>query len=233
MMTVPKPNEYYTTNTDNNILRIFIIRHGQTEHNVLKILQGHKDIPINHTGFEQAEKLGVYLKETDIHFDEVFSSDLIRCQETLQAVLKFSDQEKVPVELTSDLRERNMGIIEGMHISDAERYADKHGKGSFRDFGESFEAFTERLTSGINHAVEESNEKQLHNIALMSHGGAIRTILKWLEYSAQNAQKIIVFNTSVTIVDYMKDTKKFVVRNVGNTQHLGDGEFVVSDLRLR
>ena len=185
-MTVSTQKQYYATNTDSNILRIFIIRHGQTEHNVLKILQGHKDIPINGTGFQQAEKLGVYLKETDIRFDKVFSSDLIRCQETLQATLKYSDQETVPVELTSDLRERNMGVIEGMHISDAERYADKHGKGSFRDFGESFETFTERLTGGINHAVDESNQENLHNIALMSHGGAIRTILKWLEYSAKN-----------------------------------------------
>lgn len=31
----------------------------------------------------------------------------------------------------------------------------------------------------------------------------------------------------------MKETKQFVVKSVGNTQHLGDGEFVVSDLRLR
>ncbi|SMN20535.1 similar to Saccharomyces cerevisiae YOR283W Phosphatase with a broad substrate specificity and some similarity to GPM1/YKL152C, a phosphoglycerate mutase [Maudiozyma saulgeensis] len=232
-MTISKQNPFYTNNEDDNILRIFIIRHGQTEHNVLKILQGHKDIPINNTGFEQAEKLGVYLKEQNIHFDKVFSSDLIRCQETLQTVLKFSNQTKVPVELTSALRERHMGVIEGMHIGDAERYADKHGKGSFRDFGEGFEEFTKRLTDGIHHAVDESNEENLKNISLMSHGGAIRTILKWLDYNGQDAQKIIVFNTSVTIVDYMKDTKQFIVKSIGNTQHLGDGEFVVSDLRLR
>lgn len=232
-MTIAKEDSFYSTNQDNSILRIFIVRHGQTDHNVKKILQGHKDTSINSTGYKQSEQLGVYLKQQDIKFDKVFSSDLKRCQETLQTILKYSEQSEVPVEFTTALRERYMGIIEGMHITDAEKYADKHGKGSFRDFGENMDEFMNRLTEGIHKAVDESNEANLKNIALVSHGGAIRTIIRWLEYDAQNAQKIIVFNTSITIVDYLKDTKQFVVRNVGNTKHLGDGKFVVSDLRLR
>lgn len=62
---------YYCDNDDNNIIRLFIIRHGQTEHNVKKILQGHKDTSINPTGEEQATKLGHYLRSRGIHFDKV------------------------------------------------------------------------------------------------------------------------------------------------------------------
>lgn len=224
---------FYNNNEDPEVVRLFVIRHGQTEHNVQKILQGHLDTDLNQVGLEQAQKLGNYLKERHIHFDSVASSDLKRCQQTTKAVLEESNQAP-PVKFYKELRERCMGVIEGMHIREAEAYADKHGKGSFRDFGENADDFLARLTGGLKEIVEEASEdKSIKNIAIVSHGGAIRTLLRWLHYEEQNAHNIIVFNTSVTIIDYIKHTGQFIVRRVGNTQHLGDGEFIVSDLRLR
>ena len=224
---------YYSKNEDSNVVRIFVIRHGQTDHNVKKILQGHRDISLNSRGFEQAVNLGKYLKQRYIKFDKVVSSDLLRCTETIGEVLAYSGQEDIQIGYSKDLRERYMGIIEGMHITEAEAYADKHGKGSFRDFGEPAEEFLHRLTNQIEKSTLEASKEGDKNMALVSHGGSIRTILSWLNYDAKNAHNIIVFNSSVTIIDYMKDTKKFEVRDVGNTRHLGSGEFIVSDLRLR
>ncbi|CCD24895.1 phosphoglycerate mutase NDAI_0E00790 [Naumovozyma dairenensis CBS 421] len=238
-MTITRDVPYYCNNEDPNVIRLFIIRHGQTDHNVKKILQGHKDTSINGTGIKQSEQLGEYLGNQDVNikFDRVVSSDLKRCKETIETVLSYSNQDDLisKVEYVYGLRERYMGVIEGMHLADAEKYADKHGKGSFRDFGEAPEDFVGRLSTCIEKVVAESSKQNCKdkNVALVSHGGAIRTILRWLEYKGQNAQQIIVFNTSVTIVDYLKDEKQFVVRRVGNTQHLGDGEFIVSDLKLR
>lgn len=224
---------FYSSNEDPDVVRLFVIRHGQTEHNVQKILQGHLDTDLNHVGLEQAEKLGQYLKERHINFDSVASSDLKRCMQTIKAILEQMDQEP-PVKYYKELRERCMGVIEGMHIREAESYADKHGKGSFRDFGEKADEFLERLTGGLKSIVENAAESgQVKNMAIVSHGGAIRTLLRWLHYEEHNAHNLIVFNTSVTIIDYIKRTGQFIVRRVGNTQHLGDGEFVVSDLRLR
>lgn len=224
---------FYCSNDDQGLVRLFVIRHGQTEHNVQKILQGHQDTDLNHTGIEQAKKLGTYLNQRHIKFDEVVSSDLKRCKQTISTVLAESHQDP-PVKYYKDLRERCMGVIEGMHIREAEIYADKHGKGSFRDFGEGAEEFLTRLTTCLTSIVEEAAERgDVKNLAVVSHGGSIRTILRWLHYEEQNAHNIIVFNTSVTIIDFVKNTKQFVVRRVGNTQHLGEGEFVVSDLKLR
>lgn len=73
-------------NTDPNILRIFIIRHGQTEHNVQKILQGHLDIDMNKTGHNQSQLVGEALK--DMQFDGFSTSDLIRCQNTSKEILE-------------------------------------------------------------------------------------------------------------------------------------------------
>lgn len=225
--------EYYENNEDANIVRIFLIRHGQTDHNVKKILQGHRDIPLNINGIKQSQRLGEYIRERNVKFDKVYSSDLVRCQETIREILNLSDQNTITVELNSDLRERFMGPIEGMHVNDAERYADKHGKGSFKDFGENTTVFLERLQRGINSSVNDSISNNNKNIALVSHGGAIRAIMGWLQPNVEDVTKIIVFNTSVTVIDYIISEKTFNVRLMGNTSHLGEGKFMVSDLRLR
>ncbi|CCE63967.1 hypothetical protein TPHA_0G01300 [Tetrapisispora phaffii CBS 4417] len=229
-----KSGQYYCANEDSNVVRVFVVRHGQTDHNVQKILQGHKDIPLNITGYQQAQKLGTYLKENEYFFDKIVSSDLIRCKETISTILKTEGRtDDVPVEYHCELRERFMGVIEGMHISEAEAYADKFGKGSFREFGEPENEFMDRLIGQIQKSIDSAVTSKKRNMGLISHGGSIRTILKWLNYDPENSHKIIVFNTSVTILDYVIDEKKIVVRDVGNTKHLGNGEFVVSDLRLR
>lgn len=102
---------YYCDNDDSNIIRLFVIRHGQTEHNVQKILQGHQDTDLNRTGIAQAAKLGDYLEKSNIKFDKVFSSDLKRCKQTIQKVLETSGQANVSVEYCKGLRERCMGSL--------------------------------------------------------------------------------------------------------------------------
>lgn len=96
-------------NTNPDVLRVFIVRHGQTDHNVKKILQGHTDIDLNSTGIDQARKLGqVFLM---MELDDIISSDLSRCQNTVKEIAVHHKKE---VELTPAFRERNMGIAEGM-----------------------------------------------------------------------------------------------------------------------
>ena len=55
---------------------IYIVRHGETDHNRFGIIQGQLNTKLSELGVEQAKKVGLYLK--DIKFDYVFSSDLDR-----------------------------------------------------------------------------------------------------------------------------------------------------------
>ena len=55
---------------------IYIARHGQTDWNKERKMQGHSDIPLNEEGEKQAIELNERLK--DIHFDKIFSSDFLR-----------------------------------------------------------------------------------------------------------------------------------------------------------
>jgi broad specificity phosphatase PhoE len=69
-----------------NYCTIYLTRHGETEWNEKKLIQGHTDIPLNTKGKKQAKLLGKQLK--DIDFDVVFSSDLLRAKNSAEIIIK-------------------------------------------------------------------------------------------------------------------------------------------------
>ena len=64
----------------------YIIRHGQTETNKKKALQGRSDLPLNDEGRRQAKMLRDYFEREGITFDAVYSSPLGRALETARIV---------------------------------------------------------------------------------------------------------------------------------------------------
>ena len=94
----------------------YIFRHGQTDYNIEKRVQSFLDIPLNNTGFEQAQDLAKNL--TDIKFDCIYSSPLARALETAKIVV--GDK---PIKIITEpgLRERNLGVLCGkiMNLTDA------------------------------------------------------------------------------------------------------------------
>ena len=216
-------------NTNPEVLRVFIVRHGQTDHNVKKILQGHTDIDLNPTGIDQARKLGqVFLM---MELDDIISSDLSRCQNTVKEIAVHHQKE---VELTPAFRERNMGIAEGMYLKDA---LAKYGE-SFREFGEKKEQFKERVDREFTKVVKRNSDSK--NILICTHGGTITMFVNYLhrekgfklhrDLSVENLK--VPFNTSVAVVDLARDGSGGVIQEFGNTEHLG-GRFEVKDQMLR
>ncbi len=61
---------------------IYIVRHGQTEMNNAKVLQGRSNHPLNNTGVEQAKEVGAWFREQGIQFDRIYSSPLTRAIQT-------------------------------------------------------------------------------------------------------------------------------------------------------
>ena len=64
------------SNSEKKALRIYVVRHGETQENREGIIQGQKDTELNEIGSRQASLLGEALK--DVKFSFVFSSDLKR-----------------------------------------------------------------------------------------------------------------------------------------------------------
>jgi broad specificity phosphatase PhoE len=94
-----------------------VVRHGQTDANKKRLVQGFIDTPLNEFGEKQAETAGKALK--DVIFHQVYSSDLKRAHRTCQHIL---EQNKVSKISSSDivqddrLREQNFGIHENLPI---------------------------------------------------------------------------------------------------------------------
>lgn len=63
---------------------IYLIRHGETDWNRMKKLQGTTDIPLNAYGIELAEKTAEGLK--DVPFDRIYTSPLIRARKTAEII---------------------------------------------------------------------------------------------------------------------------------------------------
>ncbi len=65
-------------------MNLFVVRHGQTEWNVLKKMQGSADISLNDRGIEQAHLTKENLKDNNIDF--IFCSPLIRAKQTAKII---------------------------------------------------------------------------------------------------------------------------------------------------
>ena len=68
------------------MLKIYLIRHGQTDWNKIGKIMGDKDIPLNKTGISQVKESAKYLKGKDI--SKIFSSPVLRCMETSRIISK-------------------------------------------------------------------------------------------------------------------------------------------------
>lgn len=95
--------------TINTLTTFYIIRHGETEYNVRGIMQGNTiDSPLTPRGREQAQDLAQLLSQ--IHFDYIFSSDLLRAKRTADII---AFERKLAVKTTQVLREQSYGRYEG------------------------------------------------------------------------------------------------------------------------
>ena len=93
----------------------YIFRHGQTDWNINKRLQGKTDIPLNELGLEQASKLADHMKTLPL--DMIVSSPLIRAQKTAELV---NQHHKLEIEYDLGLRELDFGEAEGLTVIDAQ-----------------------------------------------------------------------------------------------------------------
>lgn len=91
-------------------MRLYLVRHGQTEWNAVGRAQGHSDIGLDEVGQTQARALSRAFSSLPLR--QIWSSDLVRSADCARAV---ADATGVSVTLDSVLRERAMGQWEGLY----------------------------------------------------------------------------------------------------------------------
>ncbi len=160
-------------------MKIYMIRHGVTDWNVAKRMQGSTDIPLNEDGREVARKTSIGLK--DVHFDRVYSSPLCRAYETAQIILGDRD---LPIQKDDRLREISFGDYEGMVIRGPEATLPDP---SFLNFfeapelyvppkgGETFASLFARTSDFLKDFAAESNNDD--TVLVAAHGGVLKALL--------------------------------------------------------
>ena len=185
-------------------MKIYVIRHGETELNTRKVKQGWTDAPLNQAGRDLARLTGQALK--GVCFDACISSPLIRAKETVEIVLQESGNGSVPIQLDDRLKEINFGIEENtpvdftamdpetamLFFTDALRFPGFPEGESIRDVCRRTGEFLKEIAS------HEENKTWL----IGTHGCALRAMMNPLyEHPEHFWQGHVPANCSITILE--------------------------------
>lgn len=165
-------------------MKLYLIRHGETDWNTKKRLQGATDIPLNENGEALARKTGEGMKELPI--DLIFTSPLRRAYRTAELIRA---ERKIPILVEERIKEICFGDYEGL-VSRTEGY--QIPDPDFRFFftkpesyrtppnGESLEHLLKR-TGEFLEELKAREELQGKTILISSHGAAVRAMLSQIE----------------------------------------------------
>lgn len=202
---------------------ILLIRHGETDWNVDKRLQGHIDIALNAEGLRQAAALGAAL--ADEALDAIFASDLQRARDTAQAIAR---PQGLKVQIVPALRERCYGGFEGLcHQEIAERYPADYVAWKARELdvrypagervAETIREFSVRVVAAMTELVQQSNYRK---IAVVTHGGVLECLYHWSQQSGLGqVRDFEIFNASINRLHW--DGHHLHIRQWGDIAHLG------------
>ena len=161
------------------LTRICLVRHGETEWNAERRIQGQIDIGLNETGHRQAVAAGRWLKRADIV--ALYSSDLKRAWATAQAIGAEIGLTPTPL---PEMRERRYGVFEGLTYDEAKaRYPEGYGafEGRNADYafenGESLKAMFDRVSGKLK---EVAARHVGQNVAVVLHGGVLDVINRFV-----------------------------------------------------
>lgn len=199
--------------------RVTLVRHGQTEWNLLGRFQGCQDSPLTARGVAQASATRKRVQA--LGAGAVYTSDLLRARRTAELLCPVG----VPLMVEARLRERNFGLFEGKDTSEMQRlYPDEYrqmrqgGADYAIPGGESKADVLARLVSlmeeiSVRHAGE--------SVVVVSHGGTLNIALKWalgipIDRHANWEQHNLGCSTIIHRADGWK------VRTIGDVTHLDE-----------
>lgn len=165
--------------------KLVLVRHGESEWNLLGKWTGWTDVSITEKGANDAKKMGELLE--GIHFDSIYTSKLKRTVETMENVLVTQGQAGAPYEAVEALNERDYGDYTGLNKWEVK---EKLGEEKFNAIRRNYD---EPIPNGENlHMVydrvvpwyrEVIVPKLLagENVLLVAHGNSIRALVKYIE----------------------------------------------------
>lgn len=204
------------------VTRVIVVRHGQTEWNVRARIQGQGDSELTDEGRAQARSIAERLAREP--FDVLVSSDLGRAAATAGHIASRSGK---PVVLDARLRERHFGVGEGMTYEEV----DRAWPGAFArirnvdpDFvipgGESRRQFHERVRAAFDSLARAHAGRTL---VVVTHGGVLATFFRHVhDIPLDVAHPIAITNASYNVLKH--DGSRWSVETWSDNAHLEGGE---------
>lgn len=200
-------------------MKLYLIRHGQTDWNIQGKIQGSHDIPLNDTGRAQARLVAEGMDHRPV--TKIFSSTLMRAVETARTV---GDRQNVDIYLVPGLIEVEFGRWEGMTWEEIkEKYPEEHERWFMNPVdvappgGETQTEVMERVAGAVETVMGMTNGRE--DIAVVSHGATIAYMISYLMRDHSEESEIIVDNASITTVNYNPITQDYMLLEVNDTSH--------------
>lgn len=151
-------------------MKIYVVRHGQTDYNINGLFQGRKDIPLNSVGIKQAEETAQKFK--NIPVDIILVSPLTRAKETAKYISNVTGIKPV---IEQDLIERNFGDMEGKpnrEDCNIKMLLDYEKNYNICNV-EPIQSLFKRVSDCLDKIIDKYMEK---NVVLVTHGGVAQAI---------------------------------------------------------
>jgi probable phosphoglycerate mutase len=169
-----------------------LVRHGQTDWNLNRRIQGSSDIPLNETGRKQAEASGRFLAERQ--WQGIYASPLSRARETariISAIVGLGEPIVIP-----GIQERNYGEAEGLN---AAQIMERFPGGAEVPGRETQERLIERSLGALEGIAEDNIGR---SVIVVAHGGVIGSVVRSLTDNALPVPGEPILNGSVTDLGY-------------------------------
>jgi alpha-ribazole phosphatase len=179
------------------MVRLILVRHGETEWNRTGRYQGHTDVELSATGLWQVERLRDRLAGQRI--DAVYSSDLKRALRTAQIITSKHNLAVIPCK---ELREIDFGEFEGMTFDEIQRHHPGWG-GMSSDVnipgGESLSQLVSRIELFISKMGKHSDDE---SVLIAAHSGSLQMLVCiLLGIGIEHWRRIRLDSASVSVVE--------------------------------
>ncbi len=178
-------------------MKVWMIRHGESEANKLGVWSGWQDARLTEKGREEAARVGATLSR--VKFDKIYASDLSRAQNTASIAIPSCTYETTPL-----LREISVGSLVGKSPASIQNAKDLLAlcSGYEKFGGESKEQFRERVAS-FQEILETQN---CENVAVFTHMGVIKSFFNLVFGVEIPREKLCAQNCLVAVFEYSNST---------------------------
>lgn len=193
-------------------MQILLIRHGQSEADILDVHEGRADFSLTDLGTRQAHLMAQWVEK---HFppEIIWSSTLKRAKET---ALILSNTTYIPIIFEEDLMEDNNGVLAGLTKEEARKIPLPKFPHESVENGESIIDFRARIEKVFSKIITTSTQER---IAIVAHGGVISYVLQsFLRMHINSEYKFRTGDTGIHLLEIKE--KNRIIHFLNNTEHL-------------